>query len=122
MGLGEDLEGQAEGLCSAIILHLNQAGLHCGGAGQGLPTPGPALYPKTNYECVPLPRELCGGCVCRYVELQLCQGLWGKACSPQGPHSLIQNQAEDTTVWDGQLQFRGGGRLVLLWGWRQLPR
>lgn len=98
MGVGKDLEGQAEGRCSAVILHLNQVGLQCDRVGQGLHTPGQALYPKTNYECVPIPRELCGGYMCRYVELQVCQ-----------------RGAEDTTVWEGQLQFRGGGRLVLPW-------
>lgn len=63
MSVDEGLEGQAEGLCSASILHLNQAGLQCGEAGQGLtPAPSPALYTRANRECVS-----------RYAHIQVCQ-------------------------------------------------
>lgn len=52
MGVSEGLEGQGEGLCSASILHLNQAGLQCGEAGQGLtPAPSLALYTRANHKC-----------------------------------------------------------------------
>lgn len=41
MGVGKDLEGQAEGRCSAVILHLNQVGLQCDRVGQGGAAPVP---------------------------------------------------------------------------------